>query len=66
VKISPCEAPLERLGDGLVVDLEVQQPFLEGGERVEVVGRGIGVNAEFLRLGSGLRWESGLNSCALQ
>jgi hypothetical protein len=32
-----CEAPLERLGDGLVMALEVQQPVLERRERVEVV-----------------------------
>jgi hypothetical protein len=29
-EIAPCETPLERLGDGLVVELEGQQPCLEG------------------------------------
>jgi hypothetical protein len=37
VEVLPGEAPLERLGGGLVVILEAEEAVLESGERVEVV-----------------------------
>src|SRR5258708_2729723 len=38
-EISPCEAPLERLGDGLVMPLEVEYASRQGVKGIEVVRR---------------------------